>query len=88
MKTLRLTIENRQKKLMLVFIEPEAMDFWLRPEEECQLVAEKQNEEALFEIWYTDEGVTVFPCNGCGSISVYQKGLELGCGHQRPNNWK
>jgi hypothetical protein len=87
MKTLRLTIENKQKKLMLVFIEPEAMDYWLQPKEKCELVAEGESEEAHFEIQYTNEGIVTFPSRSCGTISVYQQGRQLECGHQRPSNW-
>jgi hypothetical protein len=72
---------------MLVFIEPEAMDYWLQSKEEYELVAEKENDEVHFEIQYTNEGVTVFPSRGCGSISVFQKEIQLECGHQRPANW-
>jgi hypothetical protein len=86
-KTLRLIISNEQEKPILVFIEPEAMDYWLQSKEECELVAEKENEEAHFEIQYTNEGITIFPSRGCRSISVFQKGIQLKCGHQRPADW-
>lgn len=73
---------------MLVFIEPEAMDYWLQPKEKCELVCEKKNEEAHFEIQYTNEGMKVFPSRDCGGpVFVYQKGIPLECGHQRPPNW-
>jgi hypothetical protein len=86
MKTLRLTIENKKENPILVFIEPEAMDYWLQSKETCELVAEKKGEEAHFEIQYTNEGITVFPSRDCGFISVFQKGIQLECGYQRPSN--
>jgi hypothetical protein len=86
-KTIRLTIENRRKAEMLVFIEPEALDIWLKPGEICELVASKVEEDAHFELRQTEDGVTVFPSRGCGSISAFQNGCELACGHQRPANW-
>ena len=84
MKTLRLLIENKRQAAMLVFVEPEAMDYWMLAGETCELVAEKEDDEAHFEIHHTDEGVTVFPSQGCGIISVLQRGEVLKCGHQRP----
>ena len=85
MTQLRMTVQNRRNEKMLLFIEPEAWDIWLFPNEECELVAKKENEEGKFELWYTDQGITVFPSRGCGSISVYQKKEVLECGHQRPS---
>ena len=85
MKTVRLTLENKRDVAMLVFVEPEAIDIWLQPGEVCEVVAPKEKEEAHFELQHTDEGVTIFPSAGCGSISVFQKEVQLECGHQRPN---
>ncbi len=87
MKSLRLVIENKRKTTILVFIEPEAFDFWLKAGEVCELVAEKNDEQAHFEIQQTEEGVTAFPAGNCGPIAVFQGGIELECGHQRPEGW-
>lgn len=87
MKNLRLTIENTRTTPMLVFVEPEACDFWLSAGETCELVANRTQADAHFEIRQTDEGITVFPSPGCGSISVMQRGAALACGHQRPPSW-
>jgi hypothetical protein len=87
MKYVRLTIENKRKTPMLVFVEPEAFDFWLAAGEAFDLMAEKEDDQAHFEIQQTDEGITAFPSRGCGAISVMQAGVELECGHQRPKGW-
>jgi hypothetical protein len=84
MKCVRLEVENKRDVSMLIFVEPEAMDYWLRPGEACEVVAPAEDEGAHFEIQHTDEGMTIFPSRGCGSISVFQRGAELKCGHQRP----
>ena len=81
------TIENRTQKRQLVFIEPEAQDFWLQPGEVIELSAEVESADANFEFWVTDEGFTVFPSRGMSSISVRMAGVELECGHQRPDTW-
>ena len=72
---------------MLVFVEPEAQDFWLDSKEECELVSESSSATGQFEIWHTDEGVTVFPGRDVGSISVFQNGIQLECGHKRSQEW-
>jgi hypothetical protein len=83
MKTIRLNVENKRTTTMSVVIEPEAMDFWLSPNEEVQLVATGDS-DAHFEIQQTNEGLIVFPSRSCGSISVFQGVAELACGYQRP----
>ncbi len=72
---------------MLVFVEPEAFDFWLKLGERCELIADVEGEEAPFDFVATEEGVTVYPEPGCGQISVIQDGKELICGHGRPSDW-
>ena len=88
MKSVWLTIENTRTTPMLVWVEPEAMDYWLQPGEKCEVVAAKEGEEAYFELQQTDEGLTIFPSRECGGICVFQSGLELTCGHQRPEDWR
>ena len=68
---------------MLVFIEPE-----VKPGEVCDLIAAREKEDAHFEVQQTEQGLTVFPSQGCASIAAFQNGRELGCGHQRPANWE
>ena len=86
MKTIRMLIENRRSEKMLVFIEPEAMDYWLNPKNQCELISEASDDGQL-DVQQTDEGLTVFPEKGAGSILVIQSGVELECGHKRPDNW-
>lgn len=80
------TIENRTQKKQLVFIEPEAMDYWLKPRDSLELRADVVTFDANFEFCITDEGLTVFPSRNMSSISVHMAGIELKCGHQRPDS--
>ena len=82
-----MTITNRTETLRLLFIEPEAMDFWMRPEETFQVSAETDSHDSNFELWDTAEGVIVFPGAGMGCISVFSGAVELECSHQRPPSW-
>jgi hypothetical protein len=87
MKTIRMLIENRRAGKMLVFIEPEAMDYWLDANEQCELVSESGSADGQFDLWQNDEGITVFPEKGAGYIEVHQDGTVLECGHKRPEDW-
>lgn len=81
------TFENQSERLMMVFIEPEAQDYWLRPTEQLEIRAESTSSDSAFEIWLHEDGVVIFPSSDTGYISVWQEELELTCGHQRPNSW-
>jgi len=87
MTQIRMLIENRKSTKILVFVEPEASDYWLDSGELCELIADSEVSDGKFEIQYTDEGLTVYPDRGVGYISVYQDGKELECGHKRPANY-
>ena len=83
----RQVIENRAERLMMVFTEPEAQDYWLRPGEKLEVRAEISISESVFEICLHEDGVVVFPTSDMGYISAWKDGLELECGHQRPDGW-
>jgi hypothetical protein len=81
-------ITNRTKAKKLLFVEPEAFDYWLQPEESAELRAEVKSANSNFEFSITEKGITVFPCGDMGSIWVYSGRSELMCGYQRPDDWK
>ena len=83
----QLKVTNDTDRLMLVFTEPEAQDYWLQPGETVELRAEVDADTADFEIEETDEGITVFPSSGMGYIATFSDNAELICGHQRPDDW-
>jgi hypothetical protein len=87
MKAIQLTIANKSQEKMLVFVEPEAMDYWVVPDEEIELVAERKGEKGRFEIQYTEEGLTVLPSKDCGIIFAFKHGKQLETGYQRPADW-
>jgi hypothetical protein len=78
-------ITNRSKKPRLIQIEPEGADFWVLPEQTFELRANTTTDDARFELWDGDHGLSVFPSDGMGYISVFHDGQELECGHQRPS---
>lgn len=83
----RKAITNTSDRLMLVFTELEAQDYWLRPGESLEVRADVESEDDDFEIEETAEGITVWPSLGMGYIATFQDGVELECGHQRPDEW-
>ncbi|MFN3158667.1 MAG: hypothetical protein ACE37I_05090 [Rubinisphaera brasiliensis] len=84
---LRQLVCNNSDQLMMVFTEPEAQDFWLKPSEQVTVQAEASKVGAQFEISFVGEGIVFFPDYDMGYISVWKDGQELDCGYQRPENW-
>ncbi len=84
---MKMTVTNTTEGDRLLFIEPEAADFWLHPGETFQLVAEAETEDSHFEVHDTSEGLTVFPSRHMSDIIVHCDGQLLSCGHQRPACW-
>lgn len=77
-------VTNTGDRLMLVFTEPQAQDYWLQPGESVEVRAEVESEADDFELEDTARGVTVWPSRGMGYISTWAGDVELSCGHQRP----
>ena len=78
---------NSGDRLLLVFTEPEAQDFWLRPGESVEVRADIKSLEDNFQVTENSNGITFWPLDGMGYISVWANERELYCGHQRPDNW-
>jgi hypothetical protein len=83
----RQKIDNRGSKLLMVFTEPEAQDYWLEPGEEVEVRATIIDDHEMFELSLSEEGIVVWPSNGMGYISVWHVEQELCCGHKRPDGW-
>jgi len=84
----RRVVTNSTDRLMLVFTEPEAQDYWLQPGESVELRAEVESETDDFEFEENDEGLTVWPSTGMGYIATFsENGRLLRCGYQRPEGW-
>ncbi|MCP4783308.1 MAG: hypothetical protein GY878_07135 [Fuerstiella sp.] len=83
----RQKIDNRGDQLLIVFTEPEAQDYWLKPGDEFEIRAPITDANAQFEISIHEEGITIWPPHEMGYISVWHNDVELGCGHQRPSGW-
>jgi len=83
----RQLVVNHGDKLLMVFTEPEAQDFWLKPGDEFEIRAPITNPDAMFEIALYEEGISFYPSHDMGYVSVWCNDEELGCGHQRPEGW-
>jgi len=83
----RRPIRNETDRLMLVFVEMEGWDCWLRPGESAELRAEIDASTDDYELTDNPEGITAWPSRGMGIISVWQGDRQLECGHQRPIGW-
>jgi hypothetical protein len=83
----RRVVINPTDRPMLVFIEPEAQDYWLQRGESVELRAEVESPDDNFELQDNGQGITVWPSAGMGYIAVHVGDVLLGCGHQRPVGW-
>lgn len=83
----RRVVTNDTGRLMLLFVEVEGWDCWLRPGEAVELRAEVASPAAEFVFTDNPDGVTVWPHREMGVISVWQGGQEVEIGHQRPAGW-
>ena len=83
----RQTVDNRGDKLLMIFTEPEAQDYWLKPGDQFEIRAPITDPNASFEIALHEEGISVYPPHEMGYISVWCGDEELHCGHQRPVGW-
>jgi hypothetical protein len=87
----RQRIRNGSNKPLLIYVEPEAWDFWIRPGEECELRAEVTAAHANFELVTFEDGelicVSVYPPLEMGDISLWGNGVKLELAHQRPDGW-
>ena len=86
MSKIYLTLENSSKNPLMVQIEPEGADFWLLPKQEFELQADSDADQGHFEVQHCDGYIAVYPSRDVGYISVFQNGVEVECGHQRPAN--
>jgi hypothetical protein len=80
----RKLVTNTRQSLMMLSTEPEGQDFWLRPGESLEMRAEVKSELVDFELVEKPEGVSAYPSEGMGYISVWANGTLLQCGYQRP----
>jgi hypothetical protein len=62
----RRTILNETHRLMLVFTEILGEDYWLRPAEAVDIVAEVESLNEDFDIVDNERGVTVWPSDSMG----------------------
>lgn len=83
----RRLVTNDTDRLMLLFIEPEGWDCWLRPGEAAELRAAAESLTDDFMLTDNSDGITAWPSQGMGLISVWQDGRQVECGHQRPVGW-
>jgi hypothetical protein len=72
---------------MLLFIEMEGWDCWLRPGESVELRAEVESVADDFDLVEIQHGTQVYPSPGMGMITVHQGDRDLECAHQRPSWW-
>jgi hypothetical protein len=85
----RRTITNHTDRLMLVWTEPIAEDYWLEPGETMETESESLGDDCVFEVSENEWGVTVGAARGMDfCFREFQGDVELKCGHQRPDWWK
>jgi hypothetical protein len=83
----RRLVTNETGRLMLLVMEMEGWDCWLRPGESVEIRAEVRSPAADFVLAEEPDGVTVWPDLDMGVIKVWQGDREVEIGHQRPAGW-
>jgi hypothetical protein len=81
----RRLVTNTSDRLMLIFIEPEGQDYWLRPNEVAEIRAEIKGPDNDFVLRQNEDGLTVWPSPGMGIVTIWAQDVELQCGYQRPS---
>jgi len=75
-------MSNSRTKPQIVAVEPWANDYTLLPGEELEIVAFGDVEMPWFHVVEWDGASQVY-CNETSDFKVFQKGVELECGHNR-----
>ena len=83
MPAIVLTLANSSGNLLMLMIEPEGADYWLSPGEEVELRAGSKKKGGRFVVQYCDDHIAILPWD-VRSITVFQDGAKLKCGHKRP----
>ena len=69
-----------------MMLEPWGEDYWIQPGEEFDVVAESADTAFHYVVVDHPDYVAVYAEGRCESVSVFQKGQRLKCGHQKPPN--
>ena len=83
--TRTITITNRSNAPRPVYVEPEGADFWLLPKQTFEFRAQSKDDADEFSLWDHGDSLQIWPSLGMGDIVVFCDGIELQCGHQRPD---
>ena len=85
--TRRTKISNQSQRPMVIFVEPECLDYWMAPGESFEIRAEASSPETEFDFSLHGDGLSVYPAYEMGEVSVYHGDTLLEWSHQRPEGW-
>jgi hypothetical protein len=78
----KIRICNKDTRTQTLWLEPWAEDYWLRPDEEFDIIARSVDEAFYFHVDFGNE-IVVYAEGQVTDIGVYHAGSLLQCGHQR-----
>jgi hypothetical protein len=79
----KLEVTNDRATYITLWLEPWGEDYGMLPGDAFEIVAGDAGEGFYFHVVNGEKGVTVYAEGGVRQISVYHKGAELSCGHNR-----
>lgn len=79
----KIRISNDSSESITLWLEPWGEDYGMLAGDELDVVASDSDGEFYFEVVYSERKVTVYAEGSAESVSVFQSGKMLQCGHKR-----
>jgi hypothetical protein len=79
----RIKVSNDSASFVTAWLEPWGEDYGMSPGDEFEIVAAGAGEDFHFHIIYGNRDMKIYAERNAGSVSIYQNGELLLCGHNR-----
>ncbi len=79
----KLRVTNKRATFITMWLEPWGEDYGMMPGDEFEVVAADAGEGFYFQLINEEADVKVYAEGDVRPVSVYHKGAELSCGHNR-----
>ncbi len=79
----KIKVTNDRATFITLWLEPWGEDYGMLPGDEFEVVAADAGEDFYFHVINDDKGMKLYAGGNVMQISVYHRGAELSCGHNR-----
>ena len=79
----KIKVTNDRATFVTLWLEPWGEDYGMLPGDEFEVVAEDAGEGFYFHVVNAEKGTKLYAEGDVTQITVYQRGAELSCGHNR-----